>query len=314
MKTRISNSFARVAIVVLASLAWLSVAVAGEPHTVRLLTIGNSFSANATHYLRDLAKAGGHTLVHRPIVVGGASLQLHAEKFQKFELDATDKAGCYTNGRSLKQELMADRWDFVTIQQASRKSHDLATYRPFAGQLRDYIKKHAPQAKLLVHETWAYRCDDPWFTTKTPKPDEPTSQQAMYQGLTNAYRTIAADLGARLIPVGEAFHLADTDAKWGYRPDTKFVSKDVRPPALPDQTHSLHVGWRWTKSKSGKETLSMDGHHANTAGEYLGACVWYEVLFGETVVGNRFVPKGLDSAYARFLRETAHKAVANFTR
>lgn len=29
----------------------------------------------------------------------------------------------------------------------------------------------------------------------------------------------------------------------------------------------------------------MDGHHANLAGEYLGACVWYEELFGDSVVG-----------------------------
>jgi hypothetical protein len=310
MKTRLSHSFGRLAIVALAGLAWLAAVVAAETQTVRLLTIGNSFSRNATHYLPDLAKAGGHKLIHRPIVVGGASLQLHAEKFQKFELDATDKAGCYTNGRSLKQELMADRWDFVTIQQASIKSHDIETYRPFAGQLRDYVKKHAPQAKLLVHQTWAYRCDDPRFMKPSGKPGEPPTREAMYRMLTSAYRTIAAELGARIIPVGDAFDLADRDAKWGYRPDTKFVSKNAKFPALPDQTHSLHVGWQWRKGKDGKQTLGMDGHHANTAGEYLGACVWYEVLFGESVVGNRFVPKGLDAAYARFLRETAHKAVA----
>ena len=53
----------------------------------------------------------------------------------------------------------------------------------------------------------------------------------------------------------------------------------------------------------------MDGHHANTAGEYLGACVWYEVLFGRSAVENSFVPKGLDPTYAKFLQETAHRAV-----
>lgn len=104
--------------------------------TVGLLTVGNSFSQNATRYLADLATAGGHELIHRPIVVGGASLQLHAEKAQKHEQDANDKAGLYANGRSLQQELAEQRWDFVTIQQASLKSHDLGTYRPYAGQLR----------------------------------------------------------------------------------------------------------------------------------------------------------------------------------
>ena len=46
--------------------------VAGEPKTVRILTIGNSFSANATKYLNDLAKAGGHKLIHNSLVIGGA--------------------------------------------------------------------------------------------------------------------------------------------------------------------------------------------------------------------------------------------------
>ncbi|MCX6906918.1 MAG: DUF4886 domain-containing protein [Verrucomicrobia bacterium] len=256
-------------------------------------------------------KAGGHTLIHRPIVVGGASLQLHAEKFQKHELDASDKAGCYTNGRSLKQELTANRWDFVTIQQASIKSHDIATYRPFAAQLHGYIRKHAPQAKVLVHQTWAYRCDDPRFKKPPAKPGEPATREAMYRSLSSAYRTIAIELGARVIPVGDAFNLADSDPKWGYRPDTKFDFKNARSPALPDQTHSLHVGWRWMKGKDGKETLRMDGHHANTAGEYLGACVFYEVLFNETVVGNTFIPPSLAPTYARFLQETAHRATKN---
>jgi len=74
---------------------------------------------------------------------------------------------------------------------------------------------------------------------------------------------------------------------------------------LPNQKHSLHMGRQW---KNGK--LSFDGHHANTAGQYLGACVFYETLFGESVVGNKFVPDGIDSAYARFLQETAHRAGA----
>lgn len=317
MKTRISSSLARFVMVVLTNMVWIAVVAAVDadsPQTVRLLTVGNSFSRNATWYLPDLVKAGGHKLIHRPIVVGGASLQLHAEKFQRNELDIHDKGGLYTNSRSLKQELAADRWDFVTIQQASIKSHDIATYRPYAEQLRAFIAKHAPQAKLLVHQTWAYRCDDPRFGATTPKPGEPATREDMYRMLTNAYRTIAAELGARVIPVGDAFEMADTDEKWCYRPDTTFDFKNVRSPALPNQTHSLHTGWQWKKGKDGKLKFGMDGHHANIAGQYLGACVFYEVLFGESVVANRFVPKGLDPAYARFLRETAHKAVANLKR
>ncbi len=129
----------------------------------------------------------------------------------------------------------------------------------------------------------------------------------MYRMLTSAYSTIAAELGVRRIPVGEAFYLADTDPKLTYKPDPKRDPKDQT--AIPNQTHSLHVGWRMTKQKDGSNKLGMDGHHAGPAGEYLGACVSSEVLFGESVVENSFFTPGLDKTYARFLHETAHRAV-----
>lgn len=277
--------------------------------TVRLLTIGNSFSGNATKYLGDLAKAGGKELIHRPIIVGGAPLELHAGKFQANEKDPKDKAGLYANGKSLKQELTADKWDVVTIQQASIKSHDLSTYEPFATQLRDYIKQNAPQAELILHETWAYRVDDPRFTKPSEKAGEPKTQEEMYQMLKAAYATTAGKLGIRRFPVGDAFHIADTDPKWGFKAGPAVDPKAFKEPAVPEQAHSLHMGWQWKKGKDGKTTFGMDGHHANAAGQYLGACVWYEVLFGESAVGNKFTPPGVDPEYARFLQETAHRAV-----
>src|SRR5262245_32903143 len=160
-----------------------------RPKTVRLVTIGNSFSNNATHCLGDLAKAAGHVLVHQPMAVGGASMEVHWTKIQANEKDPKDVKGLYT-ARSLRDVLKTDDWDFVTIQQASIKSHDIDTYRPFAEQLQKYVKTHAPKAELLLHQTWAYRCDDPRFAPKTP-PVEPSSREAMHAGLTNAYRTIA---------------------------------------------------------------------------------------------------------------------------
>ena len=297
------------AFALIAALLFCVSSFAGEAKTVKLLTIGNSFSANATHYLGDLAKAGGHTLIHQPLVIGGASFQVHAEKAQKHEADPMDKAGLYTSGRGLRENLELQKWDYVTIQQASIKSHDFATYQPSAGWLRDYVAEHAPQAKLMVHETWEYRKDDPRFTKPSGAVGEPKTQEDMYTGLRSAYDKIAAEFHARIIPTGDAFHLADTDPSWAYQIDTTFDPKTAKQPALPNQTHSLHVGWQWKKQKDGKTTLGMDGHHASMAGEYLGACVWYEVLFGESAVGSSFLPKGLDPKDALFLQETAHRAV-----
>jgi len=276
-----------------------------EGKTVRLLTVGNSFSRNATRYLGDLVREGGHSLIHRPLIIGGASFQVHADKAKR-----TDQAREYAKGFGLEEYLKAEKWDYVTIQQASIKSHDYATYQPHAGWLRDTILKHAPSAALLIHQTWAYRVDDPRFTKPNDKPGEPKTQEAMYRGLTASYDRLAKELGATIIPVGDAFYRADTDAEWGFKPPAPFDSKLLKHPDLPEQKHSLHIGWVWRKSKDGqKDVLSMDGHHANLAGEYLGACVWYEMLFSESAVGSKFIPKGLDSKYAHFLQQAAHEAV-----
>jgi len=272
--------------------------------TVKLLTVGNSFSGNATSQLGKLAEAAGHKLIHRPMSVGGASLELHWNKLAAHDKNPTDPAGLYGT-KNLREELRSDAWDFVTIQQASIKSHDPATYQPFAKHLREAIGKEAPKAQLLIHQTWAYRADDPRFQKEKPAAGEPKTRQEMYEQLTTAYDGVAKELVVPVIPVGDAFNLADADEKWGYKPDAKFDFKTAEKPALPDQTHSLHMGWSW--SANGK--LGIDGHHANLAGQYLGAAVWFEVLFGESVVGNRYVPQGLDPQYARFLQETAHKAV-----
>lgn len=280
-----------------------------EPKTVKLLTIGNSFSANATRHLGALATARGHTLIHTPLVIGGASFQVHVEKAQLHEKNPTDPKGLYTNKLGLQEALASKSWDYVTIQQASIKSHDYSTYQPYATWLRDCVAKHAPTAKLLIHQTWEYRKDDPRFTKPADKPGEPKTQEEMYQMLTASYTKLSMEFKAPLIPTGNAFHAANSDPTWGYKPDDTFDFKAAKYPALPNQTHSINMGWQWKKQKDGKYTLGMDGHHANMAGEYLGACVWYEVLFGESAVGNSYMPKGVPADYARFLQETAHNAV-----
>jgi hypothetical protein len=283
---------------------------AQEKKTVRVLSIGNSFSRNATQHLAKLVEAGGHELIHTDLVIGGASFEVHADKADLHESGTDKQAGLYSNGLGLRENLRAEQWDFVTIQQASIKSHDYSTYQPYAGRLADRIRKLAPGARLLVHQTWAYRVDDPRFTKPSGSPGEPRTQEEMHRGLTAAYNRIAKELGGDVIPVGDAFFLADTDPVRGYKPEPGFDPRKARAPSLPDQTHSLHSGWRWSEGKDGGgKRLGMDGHHANLAGQYLGACVWYEVLFGESAVGNMFVPAGLDAGYARFLQETAHRAV-----
>ena len=263
---------------------------------VRLLAIGNSFSKNATHYLPDIVNAAGDKLTFQHICIGGCPMEKHwknAEAFQNGSTQAMARAWI---------ALTAEKWDFITIQQYSMYSYKLETYRPYAKLLHDYIKSQAPQAAVLIHETWAYREDDPLFK-------QTMTQQDMYWNLRNAYETIAVELGCRILPSGDAFENARRDPEWkSIFPDPNFDYKKPQYPALPDQTHSLHAGYNWKKTGN-KWKFGMDGHHAGAAGEYLGAAVWYEGLYGKSVVGNSFVPQGLKAADVTILQRIAHQTV-----
>ena len=281
-----------------------------EQKTIRILTIGNSFTENGTEYLSAIVKAADHKLIHKRLHIGGSSLSLHHER--AFEpTDPIEGFGTpYANGETLTEALSSDEWDFVTLQQVSIKSHDISTYRPYVREIASLIHRFAPQAELIVHQTWAYRCDDPRFSKPSTQPEEPSTQQEMFIGLKNAYQTIAQELHAKIIPSGQGFWLADQHPDYGYKPDEQFDVESASYPALPNQQFSLHVGYRW-KSTGDNKALKMDGHHANQAGKYLAACIWYACLFNESPKAIEFTPEGIDATYARFLREVAEEAVQN---
>jgi len=280
------------------------------PKTVRLLTVGNSFADNALEFLPKLADAAGHELIVGRANLGGCTLERHWRHVAAHEADSSNKEGSpYRGGKySLADMLGKNEWDYVTIQQVSYKSHDPATYQPYADKQQRFIAKRAPQARILAHQIWAYRVDDPRFVPEN-KGKEPHTQQEMYEQVRKAYHALARRLDIGIIPSGDAMYLADTDAIWGFRPDLEFDFASSQEPELPRQRHSLHRGWYWRKGKDGRHALKIDGHHASQAGEYLLGCVWFEIFFGESVVENAFVPRGIDKEYARFLRETAHAAV-----
>jgi len=286
-----------------------------EPETIRLLTVGNSFADNAMTYFPRLAEAAGHEVISDKANLGGCTLERHWRHVTQHEADPGGEEGSpYKGGKSLADLLAEERWDFVTIQQASPISHDLSTYYPFAKNLVDYIRERAPDAQITIHQTWAYRVDDQRFTT-AKKDYLPDTQQKMFEQVREAYHRVAGDLGLSIAPCGDAMFLADTDSKWGYQPDVDFDIQSATEPELPNQLHSLHTGWQWNRNRSDAKSvpkkLRLDGHHASEAGKYLLGCVWYETFFGESVVENPFVPERFDPVYARFLRQTAHRAVAD---
>lgn len=292
----------------------------GERDDIKLLTIGNSFANNSTAFLPDLVKDGGKKLTMFRANLGGCSFERHARHLAAAQADpeATNtEARPYANNPvlglpglktvSLIDALKAQPWDYVTIQQVSHQSYKPASYEPHAGRIIAIIRELAPQAEILVHQTWAYREDHPFF-----RRNDGFTPAKMYEGSREAYHQLAANHGGlRILPVGDAMDLARQTPRWTFAPDANFDY--ANPPAgqVPDQRTSLMVGWRWvTKKDTGEKKFELDAIHANNAGRYLGAATWYQVLYGTSDVPAGFVPKGLTAEDTADLRQHAVAAIA----
>ncbi len=280
----------------------------GHARTLRLFTVGNSFSENMTRCLPQLAQEGGHELIIGKAIKGGCSFQQHWDAVEAWRANPDDPKAKIYKDKSLQENLGTAPWDIITVQQYSLHSSDLTTYRPAAPNLVAHLKSLRPEAEIVLHQTWAYRVDADKFGLIAPKQNA-TNQREMYDRSRAAYWQIATELGLRVIPSGDAMWRVGSDPKWGFKPDATFDRKTAVYPALPDQTHSLHVGYRWSPAKK----LTKDANHANVAGEYLGALVWYGFLFNESPEKLSFVPVGVDAAFAAHLRKVAWQIVQETT-
>lgn len=272
--------------------------------TLRLFVVGNSFSNNATHYLPDLAQAGGHELIMGRAQTGGCSLERHWNALEADLAQPGDAKGKIYSGKSLRENMGTGFWDVITIQQYSLLSSEVGTYQPFARQLHDHLKSVQPGAEIALHQTWAYRVDAPKFG-QIGGGRNAADNREMWEKSRAAYWATAKELGLRVIPTGDAFWRVNSDSRWAYRADPNFDFKNAVKPALPTQANSLHVGYRW--GPDGK--LGKDANHANVAGEYLGALVWYGFLFHESPEKLAFVPPGIPADFAAHLRKIAWQVV-----
>jgi hypothetical protein len=277
----------------------------GEGKTVRVLTIGNSFSRCAVNFLEPLAAAAGDKAVIGRANISACDLARHARYMDAYEAkpDNPPKEGRPYEGKSLKELLVSEPWDVVTIQQVSGQSFKPETFQPHADRLIAYIRKHASQAEVAIHQTWAYRDDHGFWANTGLTPD------SMYRGLRAAYDGLAKATGLRQIPGGDAMEAARRDPEWGkFVPDPEFDFKTAKPPALPKERRSLHAGYAWSE-RNGVSKLNLDGSHPNRHGNYLLSCVWYEFLFGKSIVGNPYFPAGIEAKEAATLQRIAHRVV-----
>ena len=169
---------------------------------MNILTIGNSFSQDATRYLHQIAKSDGKLINVTSLVIGGCSLYKH---FQNIKGD--QKAyGFEFNGvstgflLSIREALLSREWDVITIQQVSTLSPKYESFQPYLNICADYIREYCPKARLCLHQVWSYEDggDQLKYWTKYETSEE------MFADTKASYDKAFTDINADgLIPSGE---------------------------------------------------------------------------------------------------------------
>lgn len=167
---------------------------------MKILSIGNSFSMDAQRYIHRISELNATPIKTVNLYIGGCSLRTHyfnmLENNKKYEFQFNGEVTRLPV--TIKDALMSDEWDFVTFQQASFYSPKMESYEPYLSELSVYVKKYAPQAKQLIHQTWAYSAEHIIKSGMTG------TREDMFNSLCECYDKAAKEIGADgLIPTGK---------------------------------------------------------------------------------------------------------------
>lgn len=177
---------------------------------MKTLWIGNSYTQrnDLPALVAELAAENGEILEHERVMANGASLRLHWNKGDALSL------------------IERGNWDFVVLQeQSTLPLKNAARFHDNVRLFDNAIKKNGVQT--VLYQTWS-------------RQNAPETQDA----LSAAIEEIAAEIAARVAPVGTVWHQV---------------------------------------LKTGADLYDKDGSHPSPLGSRLAARVFYATLFGRDV-------------------------------
>ena len=201
-----------------------NVNAAEAPKELKILAIGNSFSVDAMEYLWDIANDCGVKLVLGNLYIGGCSIDTHASNISADKAAYTyykNTSGKWTEkaNTSVATAIAEEKWDIITVQQASPSSGVASSYAKLPFILR-YIEKTAPDAKVYFHMTWAYQQDTTHSGFANYKKDQMTMYNSILSAVDSRVKSEKSIVG--IIPSGTAIqnlrtsYLGDTLTRDGY--------------------------------------------------------------------------------------------------
>jgi len=248
-----------------------------------VLMIGSSFCYYYVEELYALAEAAGIPMRVCNAYYSGCRMVWHYEWWQNgesmYQFYNTDGNGRkQTSNVSLEWCLAQDEWDVISIQESGIYRNYFLGYpddyegglqyyldsnKQYSDALIPYLQEQFPNADIYWHQTWADQVGYSHSKYNVTAENADVVQPA----LTKAEKTVAEYMcetyGIERIPCGEA---------WMVMRDTYDYDQMCARLGVSD-----HKG---------------DYHHEGDigGGQYLNACVWFEMITGKSVLGNTYKP------------------------
>ena len=275
--------------------------------------VSNSTCYYFTDELMGLLKAAGHEDVTLALVYySGCPIKRHhqwlLEGARNYQFRVLDREGLHVYpDYGLLDALSYADWDVISFDNNARSfaSGDaqiaLSEAEPAFGDLYSRIRALYPNARYLWHEVWANEIGYQLaFKMETVE-----QRTRVYQAKRCVMEHMVKTYGIEGVPTGDAWEkVRDLElfttpvAPFADVPRFSLCTRIVKDAFRDDYTHDGDVG----------------------GGQYLNACVWFEILTGESCLNNPFRPVytccGREYPLAEekisLLQKAAHEAVARW--
>ncbi|MBE6713300.1 MAG: DUF4886 domain-containing protein [Ruminococcaceae bacterium] len=261
-----------------------------EDEVLNILMIGNSYCYYYVEELYGIAKAAGIDMKICNVYYSGCPLDKHLtwwrngeSNYQYFETNENGRIK-YEN-YSLRRCLDRENWDVITLQEGngSYRRNGLDGIRKEVscfGTLLDIIKEQFPKSRYYWHCTWVPQIGN-YNASSNFRIETKEDEMAWQNAKITIARELAEQYGVSIIPTGQAW----MDARYNPVIGNKLCLRKAKP---DDTSHDGDIG----------------------GGQYLNACVWFEMLTGKSCIGNTWRPNyELSEEKIAILQQAAHKAV-----
>lgn len=248
------------------------------PTTLKILTIGNSFSTDTMEHLYQIAEnAGVKTIVLGNLYVGGCSLEQHISYGKNGTAAYTyweNTTGTWVKNTSktMAYGIAAQDWDYISIQETSKTCGLESSYTTNLPAMIDLVRTMNTDAKLIFNMTWAYQQD----SDHASFPNYNNDQMTMYNMIINCVN--------KCISPQEELEIIVPNMTAIQNARTSFLG----------------------------DTLTRDGYHLNTnIGRYIAALTMYAAVTNAPIDHITCVPDAnfMDSTMLAIAKESVTNAI-----